>query len=191
MEASRATFQPRSCTGTCTQYITILDAYSSSWNTKCKYDCSKIPACSTHAQLVGPLTRAEFPKATWRTWWSAAQTPQLDLQVGTHFFIGVQQFIHGQVSILFPSIHPLKTYNHCTALVAMQQGIARPCKISICAKFWPLSEGYTISAPWKEKNAPGIFLEQGKCPWKIHSWIILFQVVIPMLHDATTVGVGY
>ena len=58
MEASCATFQPRSCTGTYTQYLIHIQVVLSSWNTKCKYDCSKIPACSTHAQLVGPLTGA-------------------------------------------------------------------------------------------------------------------------------------
>ena len=38
---------------------------------------------------------------------------------------------------------------------------------SICAKFWPLSKEYKISARRKNKNAPGSFLEQEKCPWKI------------------------
>ena len=45
-------------------------------------------------QHVPPMTRnlsghwpgPDFPKTTWRTWWSAAQTAQLDLHVETHFF---------------------------------------------------------------------------------------------------------
>ena len=99
---------PRSCTGTCTQYITILDAYSRSGNTTCKYHCSKIPACSTHyAQLVGPLTRAaRVSQNNLKNLMERSPNSTTRPSRRNPFFFGIQQVIHGihgQASILFPS----------------------------------------------------------------------------------------
>ena len=103
MEASCATFQPRSCTGTYTQYLIHIQVVLSSWNTKCKYDCSKIPACSTHAQLVGPLTGARVSQNNLKNLMERSPNSTTRPSGEPIFFIGNQQVIHGQVSILFRS----------------------------------------------------------------------------------------
>ena len=57
---------------------------------------------------------------------------------------------------------------------------------STCAIFLPLSKEYKISA--KIKNAPGSFLEQEKCPWKIIPESYLSSFIPSCDSNATTVG---